>query len=81
MNNDLQMHDLVALLEDQHVNHFETNQPLVLRRGQIGTIVMTYGGDMFEIEFADPHGRAYAVLPIPAARLIRLHELPELAAA
>jgi hypothetical protein len=36
---------------------------------------------MFEIEFADPHGRAYAVVPIPAARLIRLHDLPELAPA
>lgn len=37
------MHDLVALLQDFPTTHFETGRPLMLRRGQIGTIMMTYG--------------------------------------
>ena len=36
------MHDLVALLEDVAARHFTTGSPLMLRRGQIGTVVMTY---------------------------------------
>jgi hypothetical protein len=30
------MHDVVALLEDLPATHFETNERLLLRRGQIG---------------------------------------------
>ena len=46
------MHDVVALLDDMPAKHFETGQPLQLRRGQIGTVVMTYDGTAFEVEFA-----------------------------
>ena len=41
MNAAIQMHDVVALLDDVPAKHFETGQPLQLRRGQIGTVVMT----------------------------------------
>ena len=77
----IQMHDVVALLEDTLAKHFETGHPLLLRRGQIGTVVMTYGGSIFEVEFAGHDGRAYALLPIRAERLIVLHDSPEYAAA
>ena len=81
MNNHLYLHDVVALHEDVPASHFATNERLLLRRGQIGTIVMTYDGSAFEVEFADPDGRTYALLAIPAERLMRLRDLPDLAAA
>lgn len=80
VNNDIHMHDVVVLLEDMRATHFETNQPLILRRGQVGTVVMTYDG-AFEVEFSGRDGRAYALLPVTAEKLIRLKETPELAAA
>ena len=77
----IQMNDVVALLDDVPARHFTTGQPLLLRRGQIGTVVMTYDGTAFEVEFADRDGRAYALLPVSADRLIVLHEAPAVAAA
>lgn len=81
MNTPFSLHDVVALLEDLPAKHFETDQPLLLRRGQIGTIVMTYDGNTFEIEFADSEGRTYALLPVPSGRLMRLRNVPEYAVA
>jgi len=77
MNTKFHLHDVVALLEDLPAKHFETEQPLLLCRGQIGTIVMTYDGNVFEIEFADPDGHTYALLPVQADRLMRLRNVPE----
>ena len=81
MNPDLHLHDTVALIEDIPAKHFETGYPLLLRRGQIGTIVMTYDGSAFEVEFADSDGCAYALLPVEAGKLVRLRGVPEYAAA
>jgi hypothetical protein len=39
MESDINMHDVVALLEDVHARHFETGRRLLLRRGQVGTVV------------------------------------------
>ena len=75
------MHDIVALLEEVPAHHFDTSAPLTLCRGQIGTVVMTYDGSAFEVEFSDAQGRAFAMLPIPAGKLILLHEAPATAAA
>jgi hypothetical protein len=81
MNAAIKMHDVVALLEDLPTKHFETRRPLLLRRGQIGTVVMTYDGTAFEVEFAGRDGRAYAILTVPAEKLMLLHETPIVAAA
>jgi len=81
MNTDIRLHDLVALLVDIPVKHFETDQPLLLRRGQLGTVVMTYDGETVEVEFADALGRTYASVPVPSDRLMRLRDTPDLAAA
>lgn len=78
MNNDIQMHDSVVLLEDTPAKHFESGQPLMLRRGQVGTVVMTYNGRAFEVEFAGRDGRAYALLPVAVEKLMPLKETPEL---
>jgi len=53
VNIEIQMHDLVALLDELPTRHFDTGAPLTLRRGQIGTVVMNYDGSAFEVEFSD----------------------------
>jgi Domain of unknown function (DUF4926) len=81
MSNGVKMHDVVVLLEDRRTKHFETGQPLVLRRGQVGTVVMTFDDGVFQVEFAGRDGRAYALLPVTAEELMLLKDTPELAAA
>jgi hypothetical protein len=76
-----QMNDVVALLEDVRTKHFETGRPLLLRRGQIGTIVMTYEDGAYEVEFADRDGHPFAILSVPPDRLILLHDAPDYAIA
>ena len=75
------MHDLVAIIEDIATTHFATGAPLTLRRGQIGTVVMTYDGTAFEVEFADAQGCAFALLPVAAEKLMQLHDAPAALAA
>jgi hypothetical protein len=75
------MHDVVALLEDTPSFQFPTNHPLLLHRGQIGTVAMVYNDGACEVEFADRHGRTYAMLTIPADKLMVLHDAPEQAVA
>ena len=58
------MHDVVALLEEVRAKDFNSGRPLLLHRGQIGTVVMIYANSACEVEFADHDGRAYAILPI-----------------
>ena len=81
MNGEKQMHDVVVLLEDTPASHFETGQPIILRRGQVGTVVLIYEGNAFEVEFAGRDGRAYAMLPVKADRLMVLRDTPEWATA
>lgn len=81
MGDEIRIHDLVALLEDTAIHHFETGQPLLLRRGQIGTVVMVYDGRTFEVEFAGRDGRSYALLPIERSKLMLLRNSPEYAVA
>ena len=81
MNGEIQMHDVVVLTEDVPTKHFESGRALLLRRGQLGTVVMTYDGTAFEVEFSGKDGRAYALLPVAVEKLIVLQEEPEFAAA
>lgn len=81
MKSEIQMLDLVALTEDIATTHFATGAPLTLRRGQIGTVVMTCDGSAFEVEFADAQGRAFALLPVAAEKLMQLHDAPVAVAA
>ena len=77
----IQMHDVVALLEDVSTTHFETGQPLTLRRGEIGTVVMTYDGLVVDVEFAADDGRPYAIHPVHPGKLLILHDPPDSAVA
>jgi hypothetical protein len=75
------MHDVVALLQDMPAKHFESGRPLLLRRGQIGTIVMSYPDGAYEVEFTDRDGRAFAILSLRPEQLMVLHDTPDFAAA
>jgi len=73
----MDMHAVVTLLEDVQTTNFESGEPLLLRRGETGTVVMLYGDGTCEVEFADRHGRTYALLPLPLDRLLVLRDVPE----
>jgi hypothetical protein len=75
------MHNVVALLEAVHTRHFESGQPLLLCRGQIGTVVMIFQDGAREVEFADRDGRGFAILPLRPDPLMFLHDAPDFAAA
>jgi Domain of unknown function (DUF4926) len=60
--------DVVALLEDL--------PELGLYRGQVGTIVEQYEPGVFEIEFSDKTGRAYAIETLIESQLMVLHHNP-----
>ncbi len=81
MNGEIKMHDVVALTEDVRAKHFEKGQDLLLRRGQIGTVVMLYQDGACEVEFADRDGRTFAMLALQAEQLMVLHDTPDFAAA
>jgi Domain of unknown function (DUF4926) len=61
--------NVVALLQDL--------PELGLIRGQVGTIVEQYEPDVFEVEFCDANGHAYAVETLVANMLMILHHQPK----
>lgn len=77
----VKIHDVVALLQDVRTKHFESGKALVLRRGQIGTVVLSYPDGAYEVEFADRDGRAFAILSLRPDQLMVLHDTPDFAAA
>ncbi|MGK7946866.1 MAG: DUF4926 domain-containing protein [Microcystaceae cyanobacterium] len=65
--------DIVALTEDRQTTHFETGETITLYKGQVGTIVMEYDGQVFEVEFSNNDGTTYAMETIPTHQLMLLH--------
>jgi membrane protein implicated in regulation of membrane protease activity len=55
--------DVVALTEDLRD----------LRRGEVGTVVEKWKEGVFEVEFSDSSGRAYAFAALHPEQLMRLH--------
>ena len=66
--NEIELHSVVALLEDL--------PDIGLVRGQVGTVVEQWAPGVYEVEFSDDEGRAYAMAAIQAAKLIVLHHHP-----
>lgn len=60
--------DVVAVLDDL--------PKASLRRGQVGTVVELLDEATALVEFSDDDGRAYAVVPVPLAKLLRLRYEP-----
>lgn len=78
MSDDIHLHDVVAVLENLPARHFSTGEPVLLRRGQVGAVVMAYDGTAFDVEFADSTGRTYALLLVDSKILMPLRYQPEL---
>lgn len=68
MNQGITLLDVVALTEDL------PNRKL--RRGQVGTVVEILAPNVFEVEFTDNGGRAFASLALKADQLMVLHYQP-----
>lgn len=64
----IQLLDVVALVNDLPEHK--------LIRGQVGTVVELLAPGVFEVEFADEDGRAYASLALRADQLLALHYHP-----
>ena len=65
----IQLHSVVALLEDL------PDQGLV-RGPKVGTVVEEWAPGVYEVEFADDNGRAYAMVALKTEQLMRLHHEP-----
>lgn len=75
--NEIQEYDIVALLETVSAIHKDTQQPIQLKCGQVGTVVMSFNNQAFLVDFADSQGHTYAMETIAANRLLRLVYEPE----
>ena len=49
-----------------------------LSKGAIGTVVHIYNNNFYEVEFADMKGQTYAILTLPAEKLLLLKPEPEI---
>lgn len=77
----IKIYDLVALKTNTKAKLFPTSQAILLRQGQIGTIVeILKEGEVFEVEFSNGEGQAYAMLPISQENLMVLYDEPILLA-
>jgi hypothetical protein len=47
-----------------------------LVRGHVGTVVESWAPDVYEVEFSDGNGKAYAMVALSADQLMRLHHEP-----
>ena len=65
---DLKLLASVALLEDLPQS--------AMIRGQVGTVVEHVSPDVYEIEFSDHSGRAYASVALRLNQLLELHHEP-----
>ncbi len=64
----IEMHSVVALLEDLPEHG--------LVRGQVGTVVESWAPGVYEVEFADESGKAFAMAALKPEQMIRLHYEP-----
>ncbi len=68
----IQEYDIVALDRDISATHKETNESILLRKGQVGTVVMDFNGEAYLIDFANIEGITYAMETVPSEQLIPL---------
>ncbi len=62
---EIQLLDVIALVEDVKSEG--------LRRGEVGTVVEIWESDVFEIEFSDDSGKAYAFAALRPEQIMKLH--------
>ena len=62
---EIKLLDVVALVEDLDSEG--------LRRGDVGTIVEEWKDGVFEVEFSDNSGKAYAFAALRPEQMMKLH--------
>lgn len=67
MSSKVKLLDAVALLEDIQV------EDVLLKRGEVGAVEELLALDVYEVEFCDDQGRAYAFASLRAEQLLVLH--------
>ena len=67
MSHHVKLLDTVALLKDYQ------DDSVTLKRGEIGAVVELLAPNVYEVEFCDWRGRAYAFASVPANQLLVLH--------
>jgi len=67
MSRDVKLLDTVALLEDVQV------EGVLLKPGEVGAVVEILAPDVYEVEFCDDQGRAYAFASLRADQILVLH--------
>ena len=67
MHREVKLLDAVALLEDVQV------EGVVLQRGEVGAVVEVLAPEVYEVEFCDDQGRAYAFASLRAEQVLVLH--------
>ena len=65
-------YDLVVLTKDISAIHKQNQTPILLRRGQVGTVIMDFEQQAFLIDFADEEGVTYAMETVDKKYLIPL---------
>jgi hypothetical protein len=72
----LNEYDIVALTEEIQATHQSTHQPVSLRSGQVGTILMGFQDQAYLVDFADANGITYAMATIPCHALMQVVSQP-----
>jgi hypothetical protein len=62
---EIKLLDVVALTENLESEG--------LRRGEVGTVVEQWADGVFEVEFSNDSGEAYAIAAVPVEKLIKLY--------
>ena len=61
---EIKLHDVVALVEDL--------ESVGLCRGEVGTVVEQWKDGVFEVEFSDNSGKAYAFAALRPEQIMKL---------
>ncbi|NJK51579.1 MAG: DUF4926 domain-containing protein [Leptolyngbyaceae cyanobacterium SU_3_3] len=74
-------YDVVALKSSIQAVHKDSQQPILLQAGQVGTVVMNFNNEAYLIDFSDAQGMTYVMETVPPVQLMLLHYEPVLVAA
>ena len=69
---------VVALKNEVQAIHKKTKQPILLRQGQVGTVLMSFEDQAYLVDFADAQGETYAMETVPSTQLMLLTYEPVL---
>ena len=59
----IKLHDTIAILEDVKTYQLMTDNPILLPKGQVGTVVEIYNdGEAYEVECSDENGKTIFVI-------------------